>query len=91
VFTINLPVELLLTGGMQWPKVNSLIGTVNATAFEKKAPETLLFIGADASPEEKVNRLVFAYRPEGWNTMFDGQAKEWRKVVVAETSGLSEV
>jgi hypothetical protein len=82
VFTIDLPDGPALPANWGFhPTVTGRVAKVNSQEFEGKAPETLYFVGPRDSREENVKQLVFAYRPEGWNTMYDPKAKQWQRVV----------
>jgi hypothetical protein len=87
VFPLYLPSDRFNPGGMTRDSIFSLRGKVNAAEFEGKPPETLLFFGGSPNsvPVEDY-RLVFVYRPEGWNTQYDDNAKQWRRVVFAGTN-----
>lgn len=87
VFTVNVPRTVIVERG-QPPRreLLALAGKVNGTEFEGKAPETLYFVGPRTEANSADGQLVFAHRAEGWNTLFDGDSKQWRKVVVAETN-----
>jgi hypothetical protein len=85
-FTIELPGQLAHTEQGRWLVIESLLGKVNSSEFQGKPPETLLFHGGGADPEKGISRLVFAYRPESWNTIYDSNAKQWRRVVMSETN-----
>jgi hypothetical protein len=53
---------------LQLPVLGQLMGRVNGSGFEGRAPETLLFMGPDGSSARRLAHLEFIYRPEGWNT-----------------------
>lgn len=84
---LNLPGDPALPPNWGFhPTIQSLLRKVNTQEFEGKPPETLYFAGLAYSQLDHVKRLYFAFRPEGWNTMYDRKSKEWRRVVFAETS-----
>lgn len=66
--------------------VNPYIGKINELEFERKAPETLMFMGANWSSREPLARLGFVYRPEGWNTLFNPASQAWEVVVHINTN-----
>src|SRR5262249_12530179 len=65
--------------------LESLVGKVNAAEFEGKPAETLLFIGPKASSAEPLGKLVFVYRPEGWNTWYRDDTRSWERIDSAAT------
>ena len=58
----------------------TLIGKVNAAEFEGRPPETLLLMGPNGSSADRRGKLVFVYRPEGWNTLYRSETESWEKV-----------
>ncbi|MBN9117702.1 MAG: hypothetical protein J0I06_00775 [Planctomycetes bacterium] len=87
VFTIDLPGDPALPPNWGFhPTVISRVSKVNAQEFEGKPTETLYFVGPRYSRDDNRKQLVFAYRPEGWNTLYDGKSKEWKRVVFEETN-----
>lgn len=73
------------------PIIGPLIGKINQSEFEGKAPETLLFMGPKASSQLPFGRLVFVHRPEGWNKMFRADTQTWEEVVhIGTGKGLYE-
>lgn len=62
-----------------------LMGKVNAEEFEGRAPETVFFWGPKGSSTQPRSKLVFVYRPEGWNTFYRSETGSWEKVVYSVT------
>ena len=66
-------------------KARPLVGKVNAAEFEGKEPESLLLMGPKGPTTEPQGKLLFVYRPEGWNTFYRSGTKSWEKVVHSGT------
>ena len=73
------------------PITSPLLGKINDSEFEGKHTGTLLFMGQKASSDSPAGRLIFVYRPEGWNKMFRADTQTWEEVVhVGTGKGLYE-
>jgi hypothetical protein len=83
---IDLPADLPYPHPDRSSVVKALLGKVNADEFAGRCAESLLFYGGGSDPERKISRLIFVFRPEGWNTQYDDNTKQWRPVVLAETN-----
>jgi hypothetical protein len=57
----------------------SLEGRVNADWFEGKEPTTVWFLGFNGGSRDRIGKLLFVHRPEGWNTFFCQEANLWRE------------
>lgn len=87
VFVIDLPGDPALPANWCFhPAIASLVMKVNATEFEGKAVETLLFVGPTMSRPDDIKQLKFAHRPEGWNSLYDRKTKGWKRVVFEGTN-----
>jgi hypothetical protein len=60
-------------------------GRVNAEEFEGRPPTTVLFAGSEVRGSNTLGKLIFVYRPEGWNTLFRPETQRWEEVRHAET------
>src|SRR5262245_38818100 len=63
-----------------------LVLHVNATEFEGRAPETVLFIGGSGSSGDPYKKLIFVYCAEGWNTAYHEESKSWLRIAHAVTN-----
>src|SRR5690242_4818821 len=70
---------------VELPAVGQYMGRVNGSEFEGRAPETLLFMGAEGSSGRRLGRLVFFYRPEGWNTEMRPETGRYERIAHAQT------
>src|SRR4051794_40632240 len=75
----------VLNTAVNLAELGSLAGRINAGEFEGKAPGTLYFVGPEGSSAEFLGRLVFVYRPEGWNTEFNPTTGRYQEVAYAQT------
>src|SRR5262249_42636219 len=82
-------ISIIVFGGREagkvFDRVRPLIGKVNGSEFEGKAPETLLLLGPRGSSAEPTGKIVFVHRPEGWNTLYRNETKSWERVVYSGT------
>lgn len=79
---VDLPLNAINNDPKQKAVVRSLLWKVNAAGFAGRNPESLLFYGGESDPAKNLNRVVFIHRPEGWNTVYDPSAKQWRRIVL---------
>jgi hypothetical protein len=62
------------------PALGSFMGHVNGTEFLGKPPGTVMFVGPEGKGSRPMGKLIFVYRPEGWNTLFNPQTQRWEEV-----------
>jgi hypothetical protein len=67
------------------PALGPFMGRVNAAEFLGKPPGTVMFVGPEGKSSRPVAKLNFAYRPEGWNTLFNPQTQRWEEVRFANS------
>jgi hypothetical protein len=60
--------------------VSRFMGSVNAEAFEGRAPTTCLFMGIQGSSGKPLGELYFIYRPEGWNKLYRADTQKYEEV-----------
>lgn len=65
---------------LELPVLGQLMGRVNGSEFEGHSPETLLFMGPEGSSARRLGRLVFIYRPEGWNTELRPETGRYERI-----------
>jgi hypothetical protein len=80
LFTIPVRLE-----DMHLPELGRYMGRINDAEFEGMAPGTVWFFGPEGSSSKPLGRLVFVYRPEGWNTLFREETGQYEEVRHAET------
>jgi hypothetical protein len=59
--------------------------TWRRTEFLGKPPGSVLFMGPEGSSGRPVGKLVFGYRPEGWNALLNPRTNQWEEVRFAES------
>ncbi len=67
------------------PALGPYVGRVNVTAFLGKPPGTLMLVGPEGKSGRPMGKLIFVYRPEGWNTLFNPQTQRWEEVRFADS------
>jgi hypothetical protein len=77
--SISVPSDAL-----EFPTFGPYLNHVNATDFLGKTPGTVLFMGPEGG-NRPLGTFVFAYRPEGWNTMLNPETQKWEEVRFAAT------
>jgi hypothetical protein len=71
LFTITVPyTENSLEQRPLLNRILPFMEKVNGSEFEGKEPGTVMFVGANAGSNSPIAKLVFLYRPEGWNKEF---------------------
>jgi hypothetical protein len=68
---------------LDFPGLGQFMGRVNAAEFLGKPPGTVMFVGPEGKSSRPVAKLLFVYRPEGWNTQFNPQTHRWEEVRLA--------
>jgi hypothetical protein len=74
---LAVPVPL---ADLDFPALGPFTNRVNAAEFLGKPPGTVLFVGPEAKSSRPMAKLIFVYRPEGWNTLFNPQSQRWEEV-----------
>jgi hypothetical protein len=67
-------------------EVTPHVGLINSYEFEGRAPGTVRFFGPIGGSGMALARLIFVYRPEGWNTLYCPETDRWEEVRYAETN-----
>jgi hypothetical protein len=67
------------------PALGSFMSRVNSTEFLGKPPGTVMFVGPEGKSGRPMGKLIFVYRPEGWNTLFNPQTQRWEEVRFADS------
>jgi hypothetical protein len=76
IFTLRVPIRMV-----SLPDLAQLMGRINTAEFEGKAPESVWFAGPAGSSANRFGKLIFIYRPEGWNKLFRADTNSWEEVV----------
>lgn len=84
LFALPVPASKLLDDGNLLFIFNNT-NRINKSTLEGKAPGTLLLMGSNASSTRPDGKIVFLYRPEGWNRVFRADTRTWDEVVAADT------
>jgi hypothetical protein len=91
IYTLVIPVKDPTAMSSIISVASPLMGKINQSEFEGKAPGTLFFMGPKVSTTSSMGRLVFVDRPEGWNKVFRADTQTWEEVVHINTGkGLYE-
>lgn len=69
---ITVPVSF---ADLDIPALGLFMGRVNSTEFLGKPLGTVMFAGPEGKSSKAGGKLIFVYRPEGWNTLFNPQTQ----------------
>lgn len=72
-------------GTLEFSTFGPCVNHINADEFLGKAPGTVLFLGPECNGSRSLGTLVFAYRPEGWNSLLNPETGKWEAVRFADT------